>query len=90
MKVKNFKETPIKLPEGFSSPLAWWEGIADRKAGYCSRTKCSNSPTTAGYVKKDNSKDDALYLVSLCEECLAIDEDEVYLVTARSLQEVDE
>ena len=67
IKVKNLNGTSDRVPNGYSSWLAFWEAKAGRRATQCNRFLCSATSNLVGaHVKKVDGNDNSWYIVPLC------------------------
>lgn len=69
MKVKNLHGTSGRVPDGYSSWLAFWEANAGQKASECHRFYCNNKDLLGAHVIKADSSDKSWYIIPLCQSC---------------------
>lgn len=69
-KVKNLSGTGGRIPNSYSSWLAYWKAKTKRKATKCNHIDCNEKNNLVGaHVKQVGAGDDSWYIVPLCQSC---------------------
>ncbi len=69
IKVKNLNGTSGRVPNQYSSWLAFWEAKTGRKANKCSVYACNKTDLVGAHVQKADSSDRSWYIVPICAAC---------------------